>query len=145
MADNIDVQTLQSWTLQGTERLVLGEFGQSCHTACASAGLFCSDAAFPFRVLNQDGTMVRALFEAVGVQCSYTNSVFPSVPGAGTNTPAGYFSYNFDSMGAQTLNYVRCYYGYRVVPPGSTLSNVIPNCGASTGSSWKRLCPCGRY
>ena len=139
MADNIDVQTLQSWTLQGTERLVLGEFGQSCHAACASAGLFCSDAAFPFRVLNQDGTMVRALFEAVGVQCSWENS------DARTNTPYGHFSYNFDSMGAQTLNYVRCNYGYRVVPPGSTLSNVIPNCGASAGSSSKRLCPCGRY
>jgi len=139
VADNIDVQTLQSWTLQGTERLVLGEFGQSCHAACASAGLFCSDAAFPFRVLNQDGTMVRALFEAVGVQC------WDPSPSVNFNSPYALFSYSFDSMGAQTLNRVFCYYGYRVVPPGSTLSNVIPNCGASAGSSSKRLCPCGRY
>jgi hypothetical protein len=141
VASIIDIKTLQSWSLQGTKRLVLGAFGQDCHTACASAGLSCSDAAFPYRVLNQDWNMVRALFRAVGLQCSNGNEH------AGTNRPYARWYYNHDAYGAQTtLWFIRCDYGYRASPPGSTVHNLIPECGvAERGMEETRLCPCGRY
>ena len=140
VASIIDIETLQSLSLQGTKRLVLGGFSQDCHTACASAGLSCSDAAFPYRVLNQDWDMVVALFRAVGVQCSggYSNPQ-SFMPGAQWN-------YNYDSYGAQTLQSIHCFYGYRASPPGSTVPNIIPQCGGLPwGDTWARLCPCGRY
>jgi hypothetical protein len=141
VADTVDIETMQSWTLQGTERLVLGELSQNCNTACASAGLSCSDAAFPFRVLNQDSNVVRALFRAVGVQCSQ-GSPWTS---PGWSRPIANFMYSFDAMGTQILNDIHCYYGYRIVPPGSTVEQIIPNCGTYPDGSGKRLCPCGRY
>jgi hypothetical protein len=141
VASIIDMKTLQSWSLQGTKRLVLGAFGQDCHTACASAGLSCSDAAFPYRVLNQDWNMVRALFRAVGLQCS------DGRPDAGTNRPHARWFYNHDAYGAQTTLYlIMCDYGYRdSPPPGSTVHNLIPECGVAGETQATRLCPCGRY
>ena len=141
VATIIDIKTLQSWSLQGTKRLVLGAFGQDCHTACASAGLSCSDAAFPYRVLNQDQNMVGALFGAVGLQCS-SGRFWQNADNAG---PVAYFSYNYDSYGAQTLNYIECWYGYRASPPGSTVHSIIPDCGGYRSGTMTRLCPCGRY
>ncbi len=139
VASIIDIKTLQSWSLQGTKRLVLGAFRQDCHTACASAGLSCSDAAFPYRVLNQDENMVFALFRAVGLQCSefiqYADPVRPSA----------YLIYDYDSYGARTLNRIICWYGYRASPPGSTVHSIIPECGSRVGDTDQRLCPCGRY
>ena len=139
VASIIDMKTLQSWSLQGTKRLVLGAFGQDCHTACASAGLSCSDAAFPYRVLNQDLNMVRALFRAVGLQCS--GGIYEDLS---ESRPSAYYHYNYDSFGAQTLQHIACHYGYRVVTPGSTVSNIIPKCSSYQYIN-KRLCPCGRY
>ena len=139
VASIIDIETLQSWSLQGTKRLVLGGLGQDCHTACASAGLSCSDAAFPYRVLNQDLNMVRALFRAVGLQCS--GGIYEDLS---ESRPSAYYLYNYDSFGAQTLQHIACHYGYRVVTPGSTVSNIIPKCSSYPYIN-KRLCPCGRY
>lgn len=139
VADTVDIETLQTWTQQGTERLVLSEFAQNCNTACSSAGLSCSDAAFPFRVLNQDRNMVSALFSAVGVQCTQLQE------NQNTKSPHAYYDYSHDSEGIQTLNYIRCYFGYRIVLPGSTLQDIVPNCGAYSGSIYRRLCPCGQY
>ncbi len=138
VATIIDIKTLQSWSLQGTKRLVLGAFGQDCHTACASAGLSCSDAAFPYRVLNQDLNMVVALFRAVGLQCSWGTQSAASV------RPSAYLMYDYDSYGARTRNRIICWYGYRASPPGSTVHSIIPECGNGYASD-QRLCPCGRY
>ncbi len=140
VASIIDIKTLQSWSLQGTKRLVLSAFGQDCHTACASAGLSCSDAAFPYWVLNQDQNMVGALFRAVGLQCGrfWQDRSDDARPFASWN-------YNYDSYGAQILSYIDCYYGYRASPPGSTVYSIIPKCGGYQSHTSTRLCPCGRY
>ena len=135
VASIIDIKTLQSWSLQGTKRLVLGGHNADCHKACASAGLSCSDAAFPYRVLNQDENMMRALFRAVGLQCGFT-SMEPDF-----TRPSAHVWYAQDG----TVSSIGCYHGYRVVTPGSTVSNIIPRCSGSYGGTHKRLCPCGRY
>ena len=139
VAGIVDIETLQRWTLTGIDRLVLGEEGQNCNSVCASAGLSCSDTAFPYRVLNAP-TVMPALARVLGIECDSSYSrVYDDLA---LFNPCIQTSYNYDSMGIVTSTTYHCYYGFREVYPGSSISAVIPTCSASN-QYHERLCPCG--
>jgi hypothetical protein len=127
----VDIATMQNWTASGMDRWVVGGRNyQTCHTVCSSAGLSCSNAAFPFRALN-DANLVRGLFQAVGITCQGMSfDPYRANPR---------FDEFFDSEGKSY--YINCVYGSREFAT-ATRSREIPDCDAWI---YNRLCPCGTY
>jgi hypothetical protein len=132
----VDIATMQNWTASGMDRWVVGKSNyQNCHTTCASAGLSCSNAVFPFRALNNE-SLVRGLFQAVGIPCAWMN-----FNAWGQNRP--FFYEEFDSEGKPYQSRsIGCFYGNREFANFAG-PRVIPDC--DTESSYTRLCPCGTY
>ena len=135
----VDMATMQNWTVSGMDRWVVGtrtQNNQNCHTTCSSAGLSCSNAAFPFHALN-NANLVRGLFQAVAIPCSWMSFD----PWSGNANPR--FSENLDSEGKPYQpRSGGCYYGFRESASAAG-QRVIPDC--DTWSYVPRLCPCGTY